>query len=128
LLDGGGALASTADDYLKFAQMLANGGTLHGVRILTPASVDAMFTPRVKMEGLGPQTMMFGFGFSIGDAASAAAGMQPAGTASWSGSGNTYFYVDRKHHAVALLMTHVLGSAGAARADVNHAATQLVGD
>lgn len=128
LLDGGGALASTADDYLRFAQMLANGGSLGGVRILSPASVDAMFAPRVTMGGLGQPAMMFGYGFSIGDAASESAGIQPAGTASWSGSANTYFYVDRKRHAVALLMTHVLGSAGTARADVNRAAMQLVGD
>jgi CubicO group peptidase (beta-lactamase class C family) len=128
LLDGGGAIAATADDYLRFAEMLANGGTLHGRRILSEASVDAMFTPRVKMAGLGPQAMMFGYGFSIGDEASAASGMQPAGTASWSGSGNTYFFVDRRRKAVALLMTHVLGSAGAARVDVNRAAMQLIGN
>lgn len=128
LLDGGGAIASTTDDYLKFAQMLANGGTLNGVRILKSATVDEMFKPRVKLAGLGPESMMFGYGFSIGDAASAASGAQPAGTASWSGSGNTYFFVDRKHRAVALLMTHVLGSSGQVRADVNRAAVQLIGD
>lgn len=128
LLDGGGAIVATADDYLRFAEMLANGGIFHGHRILGEGSVDAMFTPRVPIAGQGPQAMMFGYGFSIGNEASEASGMQPAGTASWSGSGNTYFFVDRKHKAVALLMTHVLGAAGTARIDVNRAATQLIGD
>lgn len=133
LLDGGGAIAGSADDYLRFAQMLANGGTLDGHRILSEAGVDAMFTPRVTISGLGPQTMRFGYGFSIGDAASDAAGIQPAGTASWSGSGNTYFFVDRAHHLVALLMTHVLvggdqaGRTAAFRAILNRAAARQIG-
>lgn len=127
LLDGGGALAATADDYLRFAQMLANGGVLHGKRLLQEKSVDALLEPRAAMSGLGPQTMMFGYGFSIGDAASEASGMQPADTASWSGSGNTYFFVDRRRKAAALLMTHVLGGSGTVRASVNRAATALIG-
>jgi CubicO group peptidase (beta-lactamase class C family) len=132
LLDGGGAIAGTARDYLRFAQMLANGGALDGHRILSAASVDAMFTPRVKLAGLGPETTMFGYGFSLGDAASAASGMQPEGTASWSGSGNTYFFVDRRHRAVAVLMTHVLSGERSptvlARGIVNRAAAQLIGN
>jgi CubicO group peptidase (beta-lactamase class C family) len=127
LLDGGGAISGTADDYLRFAQMLANGGALKGTRLLSERSVGALFEPRGSMGGMGPQTMQFGYGFSIGDPASEASGMQPAGTASWSGSGNTYFFVDRRRRAVALLMTHVLGSSGTVRASVNRAATALIG-
>lgn len=108
LLDGGGALVGTANDYLRFAQMLANGGKLGDVRILDAATIDLMFTPQTKVEGLGAQSMAFGLGFSLGDAESAAAGTQPAGTASWSGSGNTYFFVDPDTRMVALLMTHIL--------------------
>lgn len=128
LLDGGGAIAGTADDYLRFAQMLANGGALHGTRLLSEQGVDALFAPRGTMQAMGAQTMRFGYGFSLGDAQSEAAGIQPAGTASWSGSGNTYFFVDRRHRAVALLMTHVLGPAGTVRASVNRAATALIRD
>jgi CubicO group peptidase (beta-lactamase class C family) len=36
---GGAGLVSTASDYLRFAQMLLNGGELEGVRILAPATV-----------------------------------------------------------------------------------------
>lgn len=39
---GGGGLTSTAGDYMKFAQMLANGGELNGVRILSADSVEAL--------------------------------------------------------------------------------------
>lgn len=127
LLDGGGAIAGTANDYLRFARMLANGGTLNGKRLLSEKSVDAMFVPRTPMAGMGPQAMQFGYGFSIGDAASEASGLQPAGTASWSGSGNTYFFVDRRRKAVALLMTHVLGNPVGVRASVNRAAIGLIG-
>src|SRR5208282_4453520 len=39
---GGGGLVSTAEDYYRFAQMLANGGEFDGKRILSPASVKLM--------------------------------------------------------------------------------------
>jgi CubicO group peptidase (beta-lactamase class C family) len=90
--------------------MLAAGGTLDGHRILSEESVDAMFTPHAKIAGLGPENSQFGYGFALGDEQSEKAGMQPARTASWSGSGNTYFFVDRRHKAVAVLMTHMLAS------------------
>lgn len=49
---GGGGLVSTAQDYLRFAQMLLNGGELDGVRILAPASVELMTSNH-----LAPQLM-----------------------------------------------------------------------
>lgn len=122
LLDGGGALAGSAEDYLRFAEMLANDGVLDGRRILSKASIDAMFTPRVTLSGFGPDSVRFGYGFSLGDAASAARGGLPAGAASWAGSGNTWFFVDREHRAVALVMTHFLGS-GDGQAEVRKALT-----
>jgi len=132
LLDGGGALAATANDYLRFARMLADGGTLHGRTYLSAADVDSMFTPRATIEGLGPQTTPFGYGFALGDSASDAAHQLPLGGASWSGSGNTYFYVDPRRHAVALLMTHELTPGATAqrtatfRALLNRAAERII--
>ncbi|HWW59066.1 MAG TPA: serine hydrolase domain-containing protein [Sphingopyxis sp.] len=131
LLDGGGAIAGTAEDYLRFAEMLANDGALGGTRILSKASVDAMLTPRVTLSGFGPESLQFGYGFSLGDAASAARGGLPAGAASWAGSGNTWFFVDREHRAAALVMTHFLGSGegqAAIRAAVGSAFSQMVRD
>jgi CubicO group peptidase (beta-lactamase class C family) len=125
LLDGGGAIATTTDDYLHFAQMLADGGIYRGKRLLRPASIDALFTPRTKTVSGGPP-QDFGYGFAIGDAATEAVGIQPAGTASWSGSANTYFFVDRRRRAVGLFMTHVMGGAAGARASANRAAIALI--
>lgn len=108
LLDGGGALAGTARDYVRFAQMIANSGTLDGVRILSEQSINAMLTPHITGFDITFQPIPFGYGFALGDATSDASGSQPEGTASWAGSANTYFWVDRRTRTVALLMTHVL--------------------
>lgn len=128
LLDGGGALAGTADDYLRFARMLAHGGALDGVRLLSPQSVDILFVPRGTMGGPGAAQQQFSYGFAIGDAQSEASGQQPAGTLSWSGSGNTYFFIDRRKKAVTVLMTHIMGQTTAVRASVNRAAMRLIGN
>jgi len=42
LFSAGGGLWSTADDYMLFAQMLVNGGSLNGKRLLSPRTVDLM--------------------------------------------------------------------------------------
>lgn len=110
LLDGGGALASTAADYLRFMRMLANGGELDGRRYLSEEAVRDLFTPQIWIGSDGPRRIGFGYGFAIGDEDSQARGGQPARTASWSGSGNTYFLVDPDSGVIALLMTHVLTS------------------
>ncbi|KHK89845.1 serine hydrolase domain-containing protein [Novosphingobium malaysiense] len=110
LLDGGGALVSTAADYLRFAEMLANGGSLDGVRILSPQSIKRMFTPRVPMGRFSPYPMEFGLGFAIGTPETEKNDLIPAGSYSWSGSGNTYFFVNPQHNSVGLFMTSVLGN------------------
>jgi len=107
LLDGGGALAGTAQDYLNFCRMLADGGVFRDRRLLSEDSLGAMMTPRVRTD-LPPLSMAFGYGFALGDAATEAAGLLPAGAASWAGSAGTYFFVDPKAGATALLMTHLL--------------------
>lgn len=108
MFDGGGALAGTAEDYIHFAQMLANRGEWHGRRLLSTDSVDAMFTPLLETGGQAHENVMFGLGLGIGDAASEAIGGMPAGAGGWSGSGNTYFFADPRRNLVALLMTNEL--------------------
>lgn len=108
MFDGGGALAGTAQDYLHFAQMLANRGEWHGRRLLRAESVDAMFTPLLETGGQAHENVMFGLGLGIGDAASEAIGGMPAGAGGWSGSANTYFFADPRRNLVALLMTNEL--------------------
>lgn len=108
LLDGGGALASTMGDYLRFARMLANGGQLGGRRYLSEATVDDMFSARITIEGPNSTSTGFGYGFALGDAASEQRGGQPAGTVGWSGSGNTFFFIDPATGLIGLFMTHEL--------------------
>jgi CubicO group peptidase (beta-lactamase class C family) len=107
LLDGGGALAASADDYLRFARMLARGGELDGVRLLSRESVAALFEPRVRIAGLGTD-LQFGYGFAIGNAASEASGDMPAGAVGWSGSGNTFFWIWPSTGDVVVFMTQVI--------------------
>lgn len=108
LLDGGGALAGTARDYLHFAEMIANRGTWHGRRLLRRATIDEMTKPRLRTGGTGLEDTWFGFGFAIGDARSEAMDGLPRGALSWAGSGNTYFFADPAHRMVALFMTNEL--------------------
>ena len=131
LLDGGGALGGTLSDYLNFCRMLADGGVFRDRRLLGDDSLKAMMTPRVRAEA-PPLSIDFGYGFALGDAASEASGLQPAGTASWGGSASTYFFVDPKAKATALLMTHMLvmppiETSNILRKLVNRAAMALIG-
>jgi len=96
---GGGGLVSTMGDYWRFSQMLLNGGTLDGVRLLKPETVKLMTTnhlpPAVPSINDVGQTVGFGLDFAVeGD------------EFYWSGMANTYFWVDRKHDVVAILMTN----------------------
>lgn len=116
LLDGGGALAGTAADYLRFAQMLANGGELDGVRILQPETVKLMFTNHLR-SGIVPDVgalpgvqFEFGYGVLVGNESTARAGIMPVGGGGWDGSGNTFFWVDARRHQVVVFMTQVIAA------------------
>jgi len=103
---GGGGLFSTASDYAQFALMLANGGELNGVRILSPRVVELMgsvFAPdtlpgRPKGESFGLSVRV------VNDPAAANTFLSP-GSFGWSGAFGTHFWVDPKKHLVAIAMT-----------------------
>lgn len=63
-LSGGGGMVSTMNDYANFCQMLVDGGKFKGKQILSPDSIDEMFTNQLK-DAKGP--MKFGLGFAIAD-------------------------------------------------------------
>jgi CubicO group peptidase (beta-lactamase class C family) len=110
LRDGGGALAGTARDYLRFAEMIANGGRWRGHQLLPRKTVAAMVRPVLPTGGTGLEDTLFGLGLAIGDARSEAMGGLPVGAVSWAGSGNTYFLADPQSGIAALLMTNILMS------------------
>ncbi|MCP5330605.1 MAG: beta-lactamase family protein [Pseudomonadales bacterium] len=95
-LSGGGGLTSTAQDYLRFAQMLANGGELDGVRILSPASVDLMRSNQLPtgMEEIpGYPGNVFGLDFAIVNDPAKNGGMS-AGSYWWWGIAGSWFWID----------------------------------
>jgi CubicO group peptidase (beta-lactamase class C family) len=102
---GGGGLLSTATDYVRFAQMLANGGELGGTRILAPSSVAMMRTNRLPPAitdsgeyGIGFFHMNrgFGFGFDFGVYTEPGFISHPLGkgTYTWGGAAGTWFWID----------------------------------
>jgi CubicO group peptidase (beta-lactamase class C family) len=122
LFSGGGGLASTAADYLRFCQMLLNGGELDGVRILSPATVQRMTTnalpPDIRFAGyasgtVGPQGgSTWGLGFAV--RSDAAWSMVPGsvGSFNWMGASGTYFWVDPTEQLAVVQMIHVSGGSG----------------
>jgi CubicO group peptidase (beta-lactamase class C family) len=111
LFSGGGGLVSTAPDYLRFCQMLLNGGALDGARILTEKSVAMMTTnalpPDVRFAGhaIGPAAgSTWGLGFAIRTDPEDSSVPGAVGSYSWSGMGGTYFWVDPAQKLIAVQM------------------------
>jgi CubicO group peptidase (beta-lactamase class C family) len=114
--DSGGAGAiSTAADYLRFAQMLANGGQLDGVRVLSRTSVQLMtsdhlgariaapLTPGELLLGTPGYTMGLMFAVRQGNGIAGVSGS--AGEFMWAGYAGTYFWVDPKEELAIVFMT-----------------------
>jgi CubicO group peptidase (beta-lactamase class C family) len=95
LPSGGGGLVSTATDYMRFCQMLLNGGELDGVRLLSPLSVKLMRTNVLpdSARHMGPGTG-FGLDFAVVDDPMAAGGYGGEGTFYWGGYAGTWFWID----------------------------------
>lgn len=109
LLDGGGALAGTAEDYLNFSMMLINKGRYKNQQLLSPEMIERMFTPAVEMPGAdGDSSVWFGLGFAIGTEETERSGNMPNGSFGWAGSGNTFFWVEPESQRAVVFMTHVI--------------------
>ena len=99
-LAGSGGLYSTAPDYWRFAQMLQNGGTFGGKRLLKPATVKLMATsvlqPGVMVDLYGPKEPGIGFGLDFAVLEDPAAAKSPQGQGSyyWGGAYGTWFWID----------------------------------
>ena len=112
-LSGNGGLVSTATDYMIFSQMLLNKGEYNGVRLLGSKTVDLMTSNQLSNEIMpnddffGPllSGMGFGFGFAVLQDNIQSKIIGSKGSYWWSGSGNTYFYIDPKEELVLILMT-----------------------
>ena len=111
LFSGGGGLVSTAPDYLRFCQMLLNGGELDGVRLLSPQAVKQMTT-----DALSPDISIFGneigalagrsFGLGFAVRTDPVHSWTPGsvGSFSWAGLWGTQFWIDPAEKLIGLQM------------------------
>jgi CubicO group peptidase (beta-lactamase class C family) len=115
---GGGCGVSTAGDYLRFALMLLNGGTLDGARILGRKTVEYMtsdhLVPAIDTTRLHEWPNINGYGFGLGVAVRRSAGAGGAvsskGEYHWAGSTGTYFWVDPSEALAVVFMAHAPGA------------------
>ncbi len=143
LYSGGGGLVSTAMDYMRFAEMLRAGGSLDGVRILSPKTVQFMtmdhLPASVGAAGTGERPTVnvstfrggfgFGLGFGIVTDVAALGVMGSVGEYSWGGAAGTIFWVDPVEDIVAIGMIQLMGSPWPLRSELkvltNQAITRL---
>ena len=121
LFSGGGGLISTAQDYWRFCEMLRQGGSFDGVRILGPKTVQAMtmarLTPEVRDNGASEHPashlypgQSFGLGAGVITDPAQAGVVSSKGEYSWGGIANTKFWIDPEEDLVVVFMTQVMGS------------------
>jgi CubicO group peptidase (beta-lactamase class C family) len=123
LESGGGGLVSTAHDYMRFCRMMLHGGTLDGVQILSPKTVELFSLNHLPENkeladmappGLFSEAGYSGIGFSIGCGVNInVARTRLPGTLGeyfWGGAASTAFWIDPKEELAVVFMTQVLGS------------------
>ncbi|MEQ1516957.1 MAG: serine hydrolase domain-containing protein [Usitatibacteraceae bacterium] len=102
----GGNLFSTPADYLRFCQMLLNGGELDGRRLLSRKSIELMTARHVDILPLRFMPgQYFGLGVAVRDADGKSGLLGSPGTYGWSGGYNTYFRIDPQEKLILLLFT-----------------------
>ncbi len=123
LRTGGGGMTSTAADYIRFTRMLLNAGALDGARILSAKSVDTMAENHIGSIGVPAlKTALpersedfsfiadgrdkWGLGFLI--TADTIPGKRSAGSLSWGGINNTYFWIDRARGITGVILMQFL--------------------
>lgn len=108
---GGAGLLSTAGDYARFLEMLRRGGTLDGVRILSPASVALMTQDHIGAL-YGVPGRGFGLGFEVLLDPGKAQEYGEVGRWAWGGAYHTSYWVDPEHELVAVLMVQLMPATG----------------
>lgn len=107
---GGGGLVSTASDYLRFAQMLLNGGELDEVRILGPETIELMTQNHlgdIPIWG-GAGGFGFGLGFLVYPEKGDSGSILSEGSFGWGGMAHTTFWVDPQEALVGIFLIQIL--------------------
>ena len=126
---GGSGIASTADDYMRFARMLLNEGSLDGVRILKPSTVRLMATdqldPRVTERAWLTGKGNGGFGIDLfvrtGQPKDASENRGAVGEYFWDGLASTLFWVDPANKLTAVFLVQVIPFDGTLHRDFRRA-------
>lgn len=108
LIEGAVGLLSTAGDYLRFAQMLLNGGELDGARLLRRDTVARIVANGLPATVLAERGRTMGWGIANVNVVLDPSGVPyPAnrGEYGWDGSAGTIFWVDPQAELVTVLMT-----------------------
>jgi CubicO group peptidase (beta-lactamase class C family) len=107
-LSGAGGLVASTGDYLRFAQMLLNGGELDGVRILSPKSVELMSSDLLGDLPVLEGPMLPGYGFGLSVAVDKGLGrtatIGSAGEYYWEGAAASLFFIDPKEDLLTVFM------------------------
>jgi CubicO group peptidase (beta-lactamase class C family) len=110
---GGGGLVSTASDYARFLQMLLNGGTLDGSRLLSRKTIELMTADHLGPITGAPDLLLPGHGFGLGFAVRLHTGIAyvpgSIGQYFWGGLAGTTFWVDPAEQLFALLLIQAPG-------------------
>jgi CubicO group peptidase (beta-lactamase class C family) len=122
-LSGGGGLVATTHDYMRFCQMLANGGDLDGQRILSRKTVELMASNHLPGGGelaefalaggygeVGFSGMGFGLTVAVGLGPVRTAVVGSAGDFMWGGAASTIFWIDPAEDLFAIFMTQLIPS------------------
>jgi CubicO group peptidase (beta-lactamase class C family) len=109
---GGAGLLSTARDYARFLQMLLNGGTLDGARILGPKTVELMTTNQSGNLYNASGDEGFGLGFGVIMRPGAAGRPESVGTFNWGGAYGSMYEVDPKEKIVIVFMKQTVPNQG----------------
>ena len=109
---GGGGLTSTARDYLRFAQMLLNGGKLDDARLLSRKTVALMTMNHLEGLQVGSRILRPGYGFGLDFAVHVdptKSGLNGSvGEYNWEGLAGTLFWVDPQEEMIGLYMIQML--------------------
>ena len=120
LFSGGGGLVSTGADYMRFCQMLLNGGVLDDARLLAPKTVEMMrsnhLSDDLKPFAVGQSNASdtkgcgFGLGFRVVMDIAQHGIIGSNGIYSWGGAASTVFWIDPQEDLVAILLTQFMPS------------------
>jgi CubicO group peptidase (beta-lactamase class C family) len=110
---GGGGLVSTAADYLRFLQMMADGGRIGDRRLVSRKTVELMTADHLGATPADPELLSPGHGFGLGFAVRTEPGVASTpgspGQYFWSGIAGTTFWVDPRERLIAILLTQAPG-------------------